>query len=302
MISGIISTNMQKPTRCLTSRRHGRNLVRRCDVLSIPSTSGIYKIVCVPTGKVYIGSAVNILHRCQTHRSALRSNTHPNQYLQRAWNKYGEQSFDFLVVELILSPFLVEREQYWIDRLRCSDTRRGFNLSPTAGSSLGVKHSAESRQKWSDMRRGKKRRSPSPESIRARSMLLTGRRHSEETRKKMSESHKGLPRSEEHRRNLSISLKGRIVTEETRQRIREANTGRRQSEEEKAKRRQSMANSEAVRAAHMKQWVITDPDGTTYIVTGLSPFCREHGLRREAMRDVANGKIADHCGWTCRRG
>lgn len=53
----------------------------------------------------------------------------------------------------------------------------------------------------------------------------------DETRKKLSEAHKGLHLSEEHRRKIGESNKGRIVTEETRRKISEAQKGRPLSEE-----------------------------------------------------------------------
>ena len=49
---------------------------------------------------------------------------------------------------------------------------------------------------------------------------------SEETRRKMSESNKGLKRSDESRRKMSEAHKGHIVSEETRIKISEANKGR----------------------------------------------------------------------------
>ena len=53
----------------------------------------------------------------------------------------------------------------------------------------------------------------------------------DETRKKMSEAHKGLHLSEEHRRKIGESQKGRIVTEETRRKLSESLKGRPLSEE-----------------------------------------------------------------------
>lgn len=51
---------------------------------------------------------------------------------------------------------------------------------------------------------------------------LTGRTRSTETRKRISESRKGMQFSEEHRRNMSKSQKGRVFTEETRKKLSEA--------------------------------------------------------------------------------
>ena len=69
-----------------------------------------------------------------------------------------------------------------------------------------------------------------------------GRKHSEETRKKLSEAVKGTNNpnygkkfSEEHRKNLSEAQTGRKHSEETRKKLSEAAKGRKHSEETKKK-------------------------------------------------------------------
>lgn len=109
---------------------------------SIPAASGIYRITCVPTDKFYIGSTANLRKRCREHFSKLRSGKHCNQRLQNAWEKYGSNAFTFEVIELVLSSFLIEREQHWIDSLHPH-----FNLAPVAGSLLGMEHTPEHREK-----------------------------------------------------------------------------------------------------------------------------------------------------------
>lgn len=51
---------------------------------------GIYCIENIQTGKKYIGQQVNIRSRWYQHRNELRRGIHCNDYLQKAWNKYGE--------------------------------------------------------------------------------------------------------------------------------------------------------------------------------------------------------------------
>lgn len=60
---------------------------------------GIYKIINVVNNKFYVGSAVDFTARKRRHWWALRSQRHANKHLQAAWNKYGEESFKFLIVE-----------------------------------------------------------------------------------------------------------------------------------------------------------------------------------------------------------
>jgi len=66
---------------------------------------------------------------------------------------------------------------------------------------------------------------------------MYGRKHSEETRKKLSEVNKGKKHSEESKKKMSEVQKGKKVSEETRKRMSEANKGRKHSEESKKKMR-----------------------------------------------------------------
>jgi group I intron endonuclease len=61
---------------------------------------GIYKIENKANGKVYIGQSANINKRWIEHRSNLNNNRHPNRKLQNAWNNYGQDNFDFNILEV----------------------------------------------------------------------------------------------------------------------------------------------------------------------------------------------------------
>ena len=56
---------------------------------------------------------------------------------------------------------------------------------------------------------------------------VSGLKHSEETRRRISESQTGKTLSEEHRRNVGKSMIGRPVSDETRRRISDAKRGKR---------------------------------------------------------------------------
>jgi hypothetical protein len=64
-------------------------------------------------------------------------------------------------------------------------------------------------------------------------MSMAGKRHTEETRRRMSEARKGVPHTEEHRKNLSNSLKGRKITWTGK--LREYRIGKRASDETRKK-------------------------------------------------------------------
>ena len=62
-----------------------------------------------------------------------------------------------------------------------------------------------------------------------------GRKHSEETKKKIGKVHKGKKVSEETRKKMSKAHKGKKLSEEARKKISEANKGRKPSEEARKK-------------------------------------------------------------------
>lgn len=79
------------------------------------NTSGVYKIVCVPTGKYYVGSSVCVKRRWRVHRRLLRMGEHHSRYLQRAWNKYGEGAFEFVLAIRADRSKLLATEQRSLD-------------------------------------------------------------------------------------------------------------------------------------------------------------------------------------------
>lgn len=178
--------------------------------------SGIYAIRCAPSGRVYVGSAVNIRNRWQHHRYDLARGKSNCTRLQSAWNKYGAEAFEFSVLEYVPAlTDLIAREQHWMDTLSACCRRRGLNVNPTAGSSLGAQVSARTRDK--------------------QRTASTGRRHTPETRAKLSAFQKGKPATPAVLAVLSASRNGRVPSPETRAKLSAALKGRPLAAETRAK-------------------------------------------------------------------
>lgn len=76
---------------------------------------GIYKITNTQTGKVYIGSSIEMSSRFKQHYENLKMGKHHNEKLQNDYNIYGESYFKFETLEIIDNiDDLPEKEYYWI--------------------------------------------------------------------------------------------------------------------------------------------------------------------------------------------
>jgi group I intron endonuclease len=114
---------------------------------------GIYKIIHIPSGRYYVGSAINIINRFARHNTDLNNNKHHCIYLQRLWNKHGKDKFIFEFIEEVADKvLLIQREQKYIDF--AVNAGLCLNTCLTAGNCLGVKHSLETRQKRSELMKG----------------------------------------------------------------------------------------------------------------------------------------------------
>lgn len=165
--------------------------------------SGIYKIVNLLDGKIYIGSAINLEKRKRDHFSALKSGKHANNHLQRAFKKDGKENFGFIILEYLKdATFLIRTEQLYLDNYVVYgkiNRDKCYNIQVTAGSNLGIKFSKKWCMRISESKKGKKQ--------------------SKETKNKISASHRGKKLSESHKLKLSKANKGNKQSLESIQRI-----------------------------------------------------------------------------------
>lgn len=163
----------------------------------------IYKITN-PVGKHYIGQTVDFNRRKQSYRNL----TCEGQIkLHRSLKKYGFENHSFEIVETCESFLANERERYYQEKYKVIEN--GLNLRLTQTKDKTGKMSEESKSKISNSNKGKKVK---PESI--KKMLKTRKergldKHSDLTRKKISNTLKGHSVSPTTREKISKSLKGK---------------------------------------------------------------------------------------------
>lgn len=152
---------------------------------------------CSPSGKSYIGvTSRSVEERFNEHvRLAKRENIY---HFHQAINKYGAESFiTEILEENVPSTKIVESEKFWIKKF--DSFKNGYNM--TEG---GQGHTA-------------------------------GFKHTEETKKKISESHLGKILTDEHKKNIGLASSKQIHTVERRLEQSERMKGKKLSNETKKK-------------------------------------------------------------------
>lgn len=258
---------------------------------------GVYMITCVPTGNAYIGSTSRMYRRWWEHKNTLKKNKSPCTILQRAWNKYGEDAFEFSILEECAREVKEDREQHYIDTLKpqmnsALDVRRRM-------SDYALKRAVETTKKravdrthcphgheytpentyWGKRKKGDKR-------CRTCARLKSAEKLANETPEQKAErNRKNMERYERNRKKM-----GRVVkwTPEYLEKLSAANKGRRPSD---AALRASAAVRHRTHCPRGHEYV----DGSYYMLRGVRT-CREcmriHKLNyraRRATRGLTSG-------------
>ena len=201
--------------------------------------SGVYCITNLANNSKYIGSSIDICRRWTTHLRELRKGVHGNQKLQRAWNKYGENMFEYSILILCSEKDTLLHEQQFLD-----DIKPEYNIATNATASLlGAKLSEEHKQKigqknkghimseeqkhkLSEAHKGKKWSAEQHAKMDGRMPTTRGLKHTAEQNERNRQTHLGKKLTDETKQKISEAGKHRIVSEETKNKIRNAQRGK----------------------------------------------------------------------------
>jgi group I intron endonuclease len=217
---------------------------------------GVYCISHRESGLIYIGSSINMAGRWTSHKRVLRAGYHHSIRLQSAWITSGPAAFTFMVLESVPDiDQLLAREQYWLDHLQPTLPEVGYNICASATGCLGRLHSEETKAAIRLGHLGRKVSDEGRANMRAawelRRMVQAPFRHSDASKKRMSEAQQGHSVTPEaraaisaalmggklsttHIANMSAALRGLSKSEEHKAKIAAAHTGQKRSLEARA--------------------------------------------------------------------
>lgn len=153
----------------------------------------VYKITNKVNEKKYIGITSDIKRRFYQHVWMLRNNRHHSIKLQRAYNKYGEDSFSFDIIEEVDcdADQIAKREILYIALFDSCDN--GYNQSYGGENTSNLVMSEETKQKLSLAMLG--------------NQYSKGCKRSNETKKRMSISMKNCCDMEDRKKRSSTIMK-----------------------------------------------------------------------------------------------
>ena len=128
--------------------------------------SGIYYIKNTINNKLYVGQSIDVYARLSRHKTDLRGGR-DSKHLQKSYDKYGEDNFEFTMFMECPVEDLDYWEKYYIEKWNTQDENFGYNLDGG----------------------GSKSRLMSEETKLLISQALIGHVVSEETKNKIRENH-----------------------------------------------------------------------------------------------------------------
>jgi len=210
----------------------------------------VYQITNIQNGKFYIGSTVNEKRRKSVHFSKLRKNKHCNCHLQASWNKYGEESFIFKIVDVCCGNYtdLLALEQKWIDQTNACQF--GYNINPLVLQppiNKGIKKPKSGKRifgrlknpegkfvEFFGIREFSRKNNLSHVCVSLMIKGKMGQHRGWKTTVRKSNTKKYIP-TQSHRENLSKAMIGIKRSKEICEKIRKSHIGKKHSEETKKK-------------------------------------------------------------------
>jgi len=238
----------------------------------------VYKITNKINGKCYIGQTVyDLKTRLRGHMTDAKRH---NFLFGNALLKYGIENFDSEVICKVTSKTLLDDAEKFYIKLYDSKKPNGYNLLDGGSNSPPDE---DTRKRISNtLKKLYSRKENCP---------MYGKRHSEETKRKISEARIGKKYPK-----LSAAKKGIPQSEETKRKRKELYS--KKENNPMYGKHHSNDSKEKIALKKSKTWYFTDPDGNNIEIFNLKKFCKENSLDRCYMSKVSRGLLNQYRGWT----
>jgi group I intron endonuclease len=99
--------------------------------------AGVYQVKNIVSGKIFLGSSLNLEGPLNRHKFMLKIGSHPNKTLQKDWDELGPENFIFEILEGVkvkddpnfnLKDELTLLEQIWLEEIQPFG-ERGYNVN-----------------------------------------------------------------------------------------------------------------------------------------------------------------------------
>lgn len=197
----------------------------------------IYKITNSIDKKVYIGQTINSLESRISKHISLANKDSNRTYLHRALKKHGKYNFEWEIIKYCYSKEELDEMEFNYIKQYNSMVPNGYNMTMGGEGTIGRQCSFITRKKISESKKG----------IKASNV----------TKNKLSKLRRGIKKSSQHINNVASSVS--------------------------------------------KYWEIVYPDNTKEVIKNLSAFCRNNNLSDRGMWMVAHGYRTHHKNYKCKK-
>lgn len=157
--------------------------------------------------------------------------------MQNSFNKYGEESFSYEIIEHCNIEDIDAREKYWISHFDSTNDKKGYNIEEGGCQTKNLsqftrnKISAKARARFDDPEQRRlaseraKKRFQDPKEREKISIINKGRVHGKDFREKISKIHTGRKRPQATKDAISKAMSQYVKTEEHCRNISKAKKG-----------------------------------------------------------------------------
>lgn len=244
----------------------------------------VYRIINKINGKSYIGKTVRDLNvRISQHLWYVKNDS--KYHIHCAIRKYGFENFD---VETICTTdnelFLNEIEKFFIAYY--NTFKKGYNMTIGGEGTSGLTLSEDHKKRLSESMKGK---------YTGRNNPFYGKKHSEESKRKMSEAGGGKHPSDETRRKMSESQKGEKNHNWGKTGENNPRYGKKHSEETIRKLSESMIGKYTGKNSPVaKPITLIHPSGKEEYFYCARDACSKYNLNGGGLSMVLNGSRETH--------